>query len=46
MLKIDYCNYKIFLLKLFLSLCKYCVSSLVNERDYALPIMSSHDDIS
>lgn len=52
MLKIDYCNYKIFLLKpflFFLSLCKYCVStfkSLVNERGYALPIMSSHDDIS
>lgn len=48
MLKIDYCNYKIFLLKSFL-LCKYCVStfkSLVNERGYALPIMSSHDDIS
>lgn len=47
MLKIDYCNYKIFLLKpFFLSLCKYRVSTLVNERGYALPIMSSHDDIS
>lgn len=49
MLKIGYCNYKIFLLKPFLWLCKYCVStfqSLVNERGYALPIMSSHGDIS
>lgn len=48
MLKIDYCNYKIFLLKPFfsLSLCKYCVYTLVNERGFALPIMSSHDDIS
>lgn len=49
MLKIDYCNYKIFLLKpFFLLSCKYCVStlkSLVNEHGYALPIMSSHDDI-
>lgn len=49
MLQIDYCNYKIFLLKHFLLLCKYCVStfkSLVNDRGYALPITSSHHDIS
>lgn len=47
MLQIDYCNYyKIFLLKPFLLLCKYCVStfeSLVNERGSALLITSSHD---
>lgn len=49
MLKIDYCNYKIFLLKTFFLFCRYVniVFQLLSlERGYALPITSSHDDIS